>query len=225
MSDIERSSRADDSVEDAVKRALREVDTIIPQRRKRQRPPFGVLRDKDLTLRPVAEFETDTKDAQDLGSKQPNLPDPRFVRLEDASIDTSDTNDEPSALKKNSTRILREFVRGAGIAVLVLVAVTAPFFLMAVVGLWLLASVSAFLVFGAERVWIWVAKTASKLAFRFPRQGAGLFLWLDSVAYRWDLVLDRFPEGTVDGLYMPDFATCHQMLLQDRQAPKPGLRL
>lgn len=223
MSDIERSSRASDSVEDAVKRAMREVDPIIPKRRKRQRPPVGVLREDDLTMRPVLDFGREDLGDRGATAQAPSGQDPRFARIDEAAFDAPEQAAPQLVSRKRGTRVLRELLRGVGVAVLVLIAVTAPFFLMAVVGLWLLVSVSMFLVFGAERVWIWIAKGASKFALRLPRQGAGLFMWLDGVAYRWDLVLDRFPDGSVDRLYMPDFATCHQLILQERQAGKARL--
>lgn len=42
-------------------------------------------------------------------------------------------------------------------------------------------------------------------ARRRPNRAAELHRKLDAFAMKWDAVLDRFPEGSVDGLYLPDF--------------------
>lgn len=47
---------------------------------------------------------------------------------------------------------------------------------------------------------------------RNPRLAASVYRGLDTFAYRWDVVLDRFPEGTVDALYLPDLS----VLVADR---------
>ena len=74
--------------------------------------------------------------------------------------------------------------------------------------------VGAFLILGADRIWDAVAGILARVQKRSPARGEKMRKWLDTVAYRWDGVLDRFPDGAVDVLYMPDFS--HRALEQQR---------
>ena len=75
-----------------------------------------------------------------------------------------------------------------------------------------------FLFVGAERIWDWVAGLLAFVQKRSPKMGEKFRTWLDTVAYRWDWVLDRFPDGAVDTLYMPDFSTRAEFKARDEAA-------
>lgn len=62
-----------------------------------------------------------------------------------------------------------------------------------------------FLVLGYDGFWQTVMKIGRWYARRNPQHAARLHTKLDGFAVKWDMVLDHFPDGTVDGLYMPDF--------------------
>lgn len=64
---------------------------------------------------------------------------------------------------------------------------------------------AVFAVCGADRVWGFVIRLLERVAGRSPERAQGFVKRLDAFAMRWDGVLDRFPEGMVDGLYLPDF--------------------
>lgn len=65
--------------------------------------------------------------------------------------------------------------------------------------------VGVFLIVGYDGFWKGVMKAGRWYAKRRPERAAVLNTRLDRFAMRWDAILDRFPEGSVDGLYLPDF--------------------
>jgi len=67
-----------------------------------------------------------------------------------------------------------------------------------------------FLITGFDGFWRGVMRANRWYAKRRPARAAVVMGRLDRFAMRWDAVLDRFPEGTVDGLYLPDFADIAQ---------------
>ncbi len=64
---------------------------------------------------------------------------------------------------------------------------------------------AVFLILGYDGFWRRTMGFARWYARRRPARSAVLHRKLDRFAMRWDAVLDRFPEGSVDGLYLPDF--------------------
>ncbi len=62
-----------------------------------------------------------------------------------------------------------------------------------------------FLVLGYDGFWRRAMAVARWHARRNPERSVELHLRLDNFAVKFDAFLDRFPEGTVDGLYLPDF--------------------
>jgi hypothetical protein len=69
-----------------------------------------------------------------------------------------------------------------------------------------LAVVCAFLTLGHDGFWLRAMRLGSWYATRNPQRAARLQKMLDAFAMRWDMILDRLPEGSVDGLYLPDFS-------------------
>jgi hypothetical protein len=63
----------------------------------------------------------------------------------------------------------------------------------------------AFAVFGANKSWGCIMWIFSVFAGRSPQRANRFARRMDKVAVLWDGILDRFPEGMVDGLYLPDF--------------------
>lgn len=89
-----------------------------------------------------------------------------------------------------------------GFAVLV---VQYPYWVLGAVAAWFMLAIGAFLTIGADRVWTALEWLVHGYARMRPSAAVGTYAWLDSVAFRWDAVLDCFPDGMVDSLYMPDF--------------------
>jgi hypothetical protein len=58
--------------------------------------------------------------------------------------------------------------------------------------------------FGADRVWSGSVGLLKWYTGRAPERGVRLAARIDRFACRWDSLLDRFPDGWVDGLYLPD---------------------
>lgn len=69
----------------------------------------------------------------------------------------------------------------------------------------LFLTLGAFVLLGADRVWGGAMRGLKYLGQRSPEKVQQWVKRLDKFALRWDAILDRFPEGAVDGLYLPDF--------------------
>lgn len=91
------------------------------------------------------------------------------------------------------------------LGVFALLALTHPWLVLGLTLLFLLILVGVFLIVGYDGFWQGAIKLGRWYANRRPARAAILHARLDSFAVRWDAILDRFPEGTVDGLYLPDF--------------------
>jgi len=76
-----------------------------------------------------------------------------------------------------------------------------------VIGTVLLAIVigGTFAIFGGDAVWGAVMRGFGRYAAVAPVRAEKLAKRMDTFALRWDGFLDRFPDGSVDGLYLPDF--------------------
>ncbi|SPH22548.1 hypothetical protein ASD8599_03290 [Ascidiaceihabitans donghaensis] len=91
------------------------------------------------------------------------------------------------------------------LAVFALVLVFRPHWVLLSLALTLFLTIGAFVCFGADRVWGMLMIAFQRFSQRRPEQAARLGSKMDAFALRWDALLDRFPEGSVDGLYLPDF--------------------
>lgn len=91
------------------------------------------------------------------------------------------------------------------LAAFVLLVLTRPWLVLGLTVLFLFIMVGVFLIAGYDGFWQGAIKLGRWYANRRPERAAILHARLDSFAVKWDAVLDRFPEGTVDGLYLPDF--------------------
>ncbi len=63
----------------------------------------------------------------------------------------------------------------------------------------------AFFTLGAETIWRGVMLALHQLSDKDPKRAVRIRKRLDAFAVKWDTFLDRFPEGSVDQFYMPDF--------------------
>lgn len=92
------------------------------------------------------------------------------------------------------------------LAALALLVFMRPWLVIGLVIFSIIVLVGVFLIAGYDGFWHGVVKASRWYAKRRPSRAAALHDRLDRFAVRWDAVLDRFPEGSVDGLYLPDFA-------------------
>jgi hypothetical protein len=90
----------------------------------------------------------------------------------------------------------------AGLALLVLFR---PWLIFGLLFLFAFVVVGVILILGYDGFWHRVMGVARWYARKHPSRSAELHRKLDNFAVRFDAFLDRFPEGTVDGLYLPDF--------------------
>ena len=91
------------------------------------------------------------------------------------------------------------------IASLFLVVFFRPWLVLGIVFLSLVVLAGVFLILGYDGFWRQIMGLARWYARRHPSRASEMHRKLDGFAMRWDAILDRFPEGTVDGLYLPDF--------------------
>ncbi|WP_299025239.1 hypothetical protein [uncultured Sulfitobacter sp.] len=80
-----------------------------------------------------------------------------------------------------------------------------PWLVLGLTFIFLFIMVGVFLILGYDGFWQGMMKVGRWYANRRPARAAVLHARLDAFAMRWDAVLDRFPEGTVDAFYLPDF--------------------
>ena len=91
------------------------------------------------------------------------------------------------------------------LASLLLLVVFRPWLVLAVVVLGLFVVTAIFLILGYDGCWRQTMRLARWYARRHPSRSIEIHRRLDAFAMKFDEFLDRFPEGTVDGLYLPDF--------------------
>ncbi|MBY5933804.1 hypothetical protein KUV51_12410 [Tateyamaria omphalii] len=100
--------------------------------------------------------------------------------------------------------------RHVALALSALLIVLRPhwFVIGAVLGLVIVAG--AFLMLGSDRIWRGILAWLDRVETRDSARAAELRGKLDRFACLWDGVLDIFPDGMVDSLYMPDFQAMQQ---------------
>ncbi len=90
----------------------------------------------------------------------------------------------------------------AAFAVLVLLR---PWLVVGILFLTCFIMVGVLLITGYDGFWHGVIRVSQWYIKRRPERAGPVYQKLDRFAVRWDAILDRFPEGSVDGLYLPDF--------------------
>lgn len=106
---------------------------------------------------------------------------------------------------KSALGAYRPTPKHVALAVFALVLVFRPHWVLLSLALTLFLTIGAFVCFGADRVWGMLMIAFQRFSQQRPEQAARLGSKMDAFALRWDALLDRFPEGSVDGLYLPDF--------------------
>lgn len=123
-----------------------------------------------------------------------------------------------AALVAARLKVYRLTRRHVAMAVLVVLALWRPWLLVAMVGLPMLIVAGIFAVVGHDRFWAGVLRGYRRLHARNPARAERLRSRADRFALRWDAVLDRFPDGTVDALYLPDLNSLQEAQAQHAQA-------
>jgi len=80
-----------------------------------------------------------------------------------------------------------------------------PWLVAGLLFLGLFIMIGVFLILGYDGFWKRAMGFARWYAKRRPERAAEMHRKLDGFAMRWDAILDWFPEGSVDSLYLPDF--------------------
>lgn len=132
------------------------------------------------------------------------------ARLEEVQVEDAPRKARRPAAIKGRLQGFRPTPRHLILASLMLVAFFRPWLVLGVLVLFTFVMVGVFLILGYDGFWLRAMAAARWYARRRPARAARLHAKLDRFAMRWDAVLDRFPEGTVDGLYLPDFGQMAQ---------------
>ena len=123
----------------------------------------------------------------------PDLPEPEAVDVK---------------IRKASRRRIRAKrppARAVILSLLALAVVLRPWLVFGVLFVTVFVVLGVFLALGYDGFWQRAMALGRWYAARQPERAAALHARLDAFAMKWDAMLDRFPEGTVDGLYLPDF--------------------
>lgn len=105
----------------------------------------------------------------------------------------------------SSVRGFRPTTHHLAIVSALLLLVVRPHWVVIATVVLLATVIAAFLLLGADRIWGRVITRLARIEARDPIRATMLRTRLDAFAYRWDSLLDLFPDGMVDALYMPDF--------------------
>ena len=109
---------------------------------------------------------------------------------------------EAAKAKVLGYRPTRKHIFWGAFALLVLLR---PWLVVGVLFLSIFVLIGVFLILGYDGFWQKSMSLGRWYARRNPDRSLELHRKLDQFAVRWDMILDRFPEGSVDGLYLPDF--------------------
>jgi hypothetical protein len=90
-------------------------------------------------------------------------------------------------------------------ACLALLVIFRPWLVLGIVLLCAFIVAGVFLILGYDGFWLRSMALAQWYARRRPARSAELQRKIDTFTMKWDAMLDRFPEGSVDGLYLPNF--------------------
>ncbi|MEP5729819.1 MAG: hypothetical protein ABJL67_10685 [Sulfitobacter sp.] len=88
---------------------------------------------------------------------------------------------------------------------LALLVLLRPGLVLAVLFFSIFVMIAIFLILGYDGFWRRAMGLGRWYASRRPNRAVELHRKIDAFAMKWDAILDRFPEGSVDGLYLPDF--------------------
>lgn len=91
------------------------------------------------------------------------------------------------------------------LASLALIVFFRPWLVLGLLFLGMFVLLGVFLILGYDGFWRRAMGVGRWHARRHPERSVELHQKLDAFAMKWDAILDRFPEGSVDGLYLPDF--------------------
>jgi len=180
--------------------AIRNVmveDAPEPPRRARKREAVDLAR-------------AEAADAQDMARNSTPRPRVKSERLQAAApLAAQEKMQAPKSGRLDAARAslssYRPSRRSVMIASAVLFVLLFPWLVFWTVFLSVFVLVGVFLALGHDGFWLRVTDLVQAYTSRFPERAGPLHRKLDAFAMKWDTILDRFPDGSVDGLYMPDF--------------------
>lgn len=203
----------DEETMSVIRAVLTEEDARAPSR-KEQRAARIASKSRDMLESPVAE------DPQGFKAFVERTLEVKPRRRADDLPELQDATPEVEARARTAwttraarrvaqiARPLRDFrpsTRHLSLASLALLVVLRPHWFVISVVLAAALIIGAFLIIGSDRIWRAVLSYLGRVETRDLKRAMHLRARLDRFACRWDGFLDFFPDGMVDGLYMPDF--------------------
>jgi hypothetical protein len=217
----------------AIKGILSDCDVQTRPSKAVKRPKLRLVED-DLTLTPVKDVEDKLRPAKFTTVPAGHVPDkkvevlrraektaaeapaPSKQNLEKARRAKAPTKRKIALTRLSAPKVLgRIKPRWLALGILLYCAMAYPILIVAPFFAVLTLVLGAFAIFGADRVWHDVGQLFSRYEARNPKKATRLLKRLDAFAIHWDAFLDRFPEGWVDGLYLPDLADREERLRRE----------
>lgn len=171
---------------------------------------FSLRRKRKVQKKVAAPVAAPTGLPQDRQAKQP-VRRKQVKRAEKTVARVQRKVSQPTALDKMIARVkhrvlnYRPTKKHIAIAAAVLLVWFRPWLVFGLIFLALIALVGTFIGLGADRFWHWVAKHTQLYARRFPKKAAKWGPKLQRMRAKWNSWMDKLPDGTVDGLIVPDF--------------------
>ena len=118
------------------------------------------------------------------------------------------TSDGSGILDQLKAKVMgyRPTLKHIVLASLALLVFFRPWLFVGLLVLFVFVMIGVFLILGYDGFWRRTLGLAHWYAAKNPSRSAEVHKKLDNFAMRYDAFLDRFPEGTVDGLYLPDLS-------------------
>lgn len=137
----------------------------------------------------------------------PPVPTPETIRTTEAPQPARPTGNAGSGVGRLLEPITsyRPTPKHIALGALALLVLFRPWLVVGVIVISGFVMLCTFLILGYDGFWERAIAFGRWYARRSPDRAARLHRKLDDIALRWDTFLDRFPEGWVDGLYLPDF--------------------
>lgn len=178
---------------------IRSVLTENADNTETARKPAKVRRTKPmLGFSPRTKYPTPRRRADDL---------PPLARAGTEDADKSRAAQLPQLLRAVTVRALRyrPTPRQMAFAAAALLILLRPHWVLLGLVLTVMLGLGLFLIIGPDRVWRIVMAYLRRVDLTDPDKAVSIRARLDRFACRWDGFLDLLPEGSVDGLYLPDF--------------------
>ncbi len=176
------------------------IDNVVPASPKLDPAAMSAIKNV------MADAESATGPRAGSGAEKPSVAPRRLGRVAFPDLPEAEAVEvEARKPRRRRIRAKRPPARAVILSLLALAVVLRPGLVFGVLFVMVFIVLGVFLALGYDGFWQQAMALGRWYAGRRPERAAMLHARLDALAMKWDAVLDLFPEGTVDGLYLPDF--------------------